>query len=521
MATTTQKSPLKTFHGASMAEALALVKRELGPDAVILHTRSFRDGGMLGLGARDVVEITASADASVVRPRRPRSPAAAQSRTPDDTAPAQPPATARGSADKDAGFIATPPWFSRVGSEVTSPAERGTSARTGTGRPKPEARGKAETDTDLLGLIDLKPLPARHADSPVTRTPPASIASENTPAAADARQTVPRRVNATRVTPAPVTPEARTALSEELTAIRRLVGQVLQSSRRTEARTAAPAGADAGAGPLLDISLRLMEHQVATEAVDEIVAAVRDALTPAELRDEGVVLGAVLRQLGRSIPVADSTRPPGRRDDGRPGVVAMIGPTGVGKTTTVAKLAATCKLRYGQRVGLIAADTYRIAAVEQLRTYAEIVGIPMRVVLAPDDVPAALDSLAECDTVLIDTAGRSQRDSARLDELRDMLAVAAPDQTHLVLSLVAADSVIAAAAERYGQLAPDRLVLTKLDEAVDFGVILNTARRVGLPVSFVTTGQEVPDDIEPADADRLARLVLHGEHAGLAAAGER
>ncbi|MBN4052503.1 hypothetical protein JYT82_00145 [bacterium AH-315-K20] len=539
MATTAEKSPLKTYHGTTMADALAKVKQDLGADAVILHTRTFRDGGMLGLGAREVVEITASSDAGVMRPARVR-PRVEGRRDPglQTPRPAQqsrevplPPAPVEGT------FVATPPWFSRVKDGGPLPTSYGTPARTPTQTPDglPAHARSAVAPT----RIEPKPVP-RTAINPS----PALLAAEGSPrwapggtetaagtpsgTSATPSEQLPRqplpaagRLKATRVEPAPVSPDAGFALDEELAAIRRLVGQVLQSSRRVEARSGSSDTPSNSAGPIFDLSLKLLDSHVATEIADEVTAAVRDELSTSELADTSTVRDTMLRHVAKRIGVVADPQPPGKRADGRPSVIALIGPTGVGKTTTVAKLAATCKLRYGKRIGLITADTYRIAAVEQLRTYAEIVGMPLKVVLAPQDVPGAIDALSDCDTIILDTAGRSQRDAARLDELGEFLKAAEPDQTQLVLSLAAAESVIAAAAERYGVLGPDRLLLTKLDEAVDYGVILNIAHKIGLPISFVTTGQEVPDHIEPASAERLARLVLDGGSAWQTFAGGR
>ncbi|MDQ7014189.1 MAG: flagellar biosynthesis protein FlhF [Planctomycetota bacterium] len=537
MATTAEKSPLKTYHGTTMADALAKVKQDLGPDAVILHTRTFRDGGMLGLGSREVVEITASSDAGVMRPARVR-PRGEGRRDPGrqtphaeqptrEVTPPPPPAPVEGT------FVATPPWFSRVKDGGQLPTSYGTPARTPDGRPAQARSAVAPT------RIEPKPGPRTAANpSPAllaaegsprrapggTETAAGSLSGTSaTPSEQPPRQPLPAagRLKATRVEPAPVSPDAGFALDEELAAIRRLVGQVLQSSRRVEARSGSGDTPSNSAGPIFDLSLKLLDSHVATEIADEVTAAVRDELSTSELADAPTVRDTMLRHVAKRVGVVADPKPPGKRADGRPSVIALIGPTGVGKTTTVAKLAATCKLRYGKRIGLITADTYRIAAVEQLRTYAEIVGMPLKVVLAPQDVPGAIDALSDCDTIILDTAGRSQRDAARLDELGEFLKAAEPDQTQLVLSLAAAESVIAAAAERYGALGPDRLLLTKLDEAVDYGVILNIAHKIGLPISFVTTGQEVPDHIEPASAERLARLVLDGGSAWQTFAGGR
>ena len=146
-----------------------------------------------------------------------------------------------------------------------------------------------------------------------------------------------------------------------------------------------------------------------------------------------------------SIPVA----PPIRAVVGTRRVIALVGPTGVGKTTTVAKLAANFKLAHGVRVGLITVDTYRIAAVEQLKTYAEIIDLPLAVVNDPVEMPRALDELGAVDIVFIDTAGRSPRDEVKIRELAEFLLQARPDEVHLVLSAVAGQRSLRSAVERF------------------------------------------------------------------------
>ncbi len=121
-------------------------------------------------------------------------------------------------------------------------------------------------------------------------------------------------------------------------------------------------------------------------------------------------------------------------------MVALVGPTGVGKTTTIAKLAANFRLRDGIRMGLVTVDTYRIAAVEQLRTYAEIIDLPMKVVTSPREMRRALEELQGLDLILIDTAGRSPRDELKIQELKSLLNEAQVDEVHLVLSLTVAAS---------------------------------------------------------------------------------
>ena len=220
--------------------------------------------------------------------------------------------------------------------------------------------------------------------------------------------------------------------------------------------------------------------------------------------DPAAIQAALCEAVEQCIPIA----PPIRAVVGTRRVVALVGPTGVGKTTTVAKLAANFKLVHGLRVGLVTVDTYRIAAVEQLKTYAEIIDLPLAVANDPGQMRQAIDELGAVDMVFIDTAGRSPRDEVKIRELADFMAQARPDEVHLVLSAGAAERTLRSAVERFAQVRADRLILTKLDEAEGLGAILGVLGQANRPVSYLTTGQAVPDDIEPADRKRLARLVL-------------
>jgi flagellar biosynthesis protein FlhF len=211
------------------------------------------------------------------------------------------------------------------------------------------------------------------------------------------------------------------------------------------------------------------------------------------------------------LPVDEQAGHVGPSADGRPRTIALVGPTGVGKTTTIAKLAATFKLKQKKRVTLFTQDTYRIAAVDQLQTYANILGVPLHVATTVDDLVEGLRSCTSCDAILIDTAGRSQRDDPRLEQLESFLQAAKPHEVHLVLSSTCTESVLMDTVERFSRVKPDRVIFTKLDEAVSFGVLLNVASKLEAKVSYVTTGQEVPHDIEPGRAQRLAALMTGHE----------
>lgn len=250
---------------------------------------------------------------------------------------------------------------------------------------------------------------------------------------------------------------------------------------------------------------RLISQQVSEPTAKKLVEAVRDNLTPEQLKDAAAVRKAALEAVAGRLPICGESK---KTTNGRPHVIALVGPTGVGKTTTIAKLAANLKLRKGAKVALITIDTYRIAAVDQLRRYAEIIDAPLAVVNAPNEIADAVARVGDHDYVLIDTAGRSPRDAVKLKELQQFLAAANPAETHLVLSTTCGRSSMMLALQRFSGVKTDKLIFTKLDEADDVGATLDVVAEKRLPVSYVTAGQDVPDDIEVADPRRLAKLIL-------------
>ena len=390
---------LKTFKAASMPEALALVKRELGGDAVILGTRSYRAGGFLGFRRRTVVELTASIDQEVkTRAARRR---AAQ--VPVSASPAPAPMDAR--IRKTYGQLVT------------------------------DARDQA--------------------------------------------------VNVTAA-------ELRT----ELNGLKGMVRDLLQETRSSRTPDVPP--------ELFDTYVSLLSNEVADELAKDLVKRICAELPESQWRSRTRVREALVRYVASRIEVAGAPDASGPS----PRVIAFIGPTGVGKTTTIAKLAAQFKLRQGRSVGLITIDTYRIAAVDQLRTYADIIDVPLKVVLTPRELKAAVDQFRDKDFVLIDTAGRSQRDSLKMNELRQFLEAVKPDETHLVLSSATSHKTAEGVIDRFSEFKVDRIILTKLDEAVGFGIVLTVLQRAGQKLSYVTAGQDVPDDIEPGDPRKLAELIV-------------
>lgn len=190
--------------------------------------------------------------------------------------------------------------------------------------------------------------------------------------------------------------------------------------------------------------------------------------------------------------------------------VALVGATGVGKTTNLAKLAAKYVVNHRARVALITADTYRVGAPEQLRVYANIIGVPLHVVNDAADMRKAVEATRQCDLVLVDTAGGSQFNKGQLRELRDTLAAAAPHETMLVVGAGTPTDDARCIVDNFSLLKPTALFLTKLDETRRYGAMYALATESGLPLSYFSTGQNVPDDLVLAQPEVVAQLVLGG-----------
>jgi flagellar biosynthesis protein FlhF len=189
-------------------------------------------------------------------------------------------------------------------------------------------------------------------------------------------------------------------------------------------------------------------------------------------------------------------------------VIILVGPTGVGKTTTVVKLAGLFTCGYGLKVGLVNTDTYRIAAQEQIKTYADIMDIPLCTVYSPDELEEALKSMEERDVVLIDTAGKSPSDEAYKKEIRTLIEKTEADEVLLTISVVTGFHACKDIITNYSFLKDYKIIITKMDEVSVWGNVLNIVSFAGKPLTYLTIGQNVPDDIEQADTQKITSNIL-------------
>ena len=541
---------LKTYQAWTMAEALEFVKSDLGADAVILHTRTFERGGFFGLGRRSVVEITAArsqdmpkveqrGDARAVRVEpKPRAVSAGEAGE----------AHRMTAAARAYGIQSTPVGEPRANEPLDMESEREKTRRLAQAMAislEKQAAARASATRNEEVVRDAATRPSAAPKEELKReAPPTDGPARHFMLVPDAHPTGGAvRLTAAVVRPPADLPDAPSAsispthtsipaarpivetkdvsAEPELAEISEVVGRVLKRSpvdpiagvsRGGDCAVAAPAPASRRRPAAIEAAHALLiEQEFAAELADRLIRELARRFADHDEPSNESVRAALLERIAAILPsdLGDAFEvEPGRHGPRR---IALVGPTGVGKTTTLAKIAAHLKLKRGLRVGIVAADTYRIAAVDQLRTYAEILSLPVEIAASPRDAARACGSLCDVDVILIDTAGRSQNDHMKLSELKAFIASADPDETHLVLSATASMRTLAREAEAFGSVGVDRMILTKLDEAASFGALVSLVERLGKKLSFLTHGQEVPDHIEIARSRRLAALVLGSE----------
>ncbi|MCL1979726.1 MAG: flagellar biosynthesis protein FlhF [Proteobacteria bacterium] len=424
---------VKVFEAKDMATGLKMVKEALGPDALILSTRTIRNSS-LGVLGKPMMEITAAVDNNWQEP-------------------ASSPQTPR------------PP---RSGKMIRS-----------------RNRDAVQTELTYEELWRQRE-PQKHPSPPSERGIPESGSVDQ-------------------------------GIQSELTELRALVNGL--TNRIADLNTPAlhrpyvepEFAVAAGQAPVQEPMVGLLTgYGINQETAQVLARFARETIGNGRQVDD-VSLNALLKtaiaRMFNTAQVLD--RRPGRQQR-----LSLIGPTGVGKTTTLAKIAAHYLSRHGGRIGLITIDTYRIAAVEQLKVYGEIMRLPLEVVISPQELEAALDRFRDADLVLIDTAGRSPKSGLEIQELAAFLRPELGIENHLLLSATTREREIEETIRRFSVLAISNFIFSKIDECDQLGVLLNIHYKNDTPISFLTNGQRVPEDLLiPAPAD-IAALILN-DHGSL------
>ncbi|MDR3579090.1 MAG: flagellar biosynthesis protein FlhF [Oryzomonas sp.] len=435
---------VKTFQAASMAEALRMVKAELGPDAMILSTKKENTGGILGFFSKSVYRVTAAID----------------------PVPRQAPSSA--------------------------PSQ-------GTHRPRPERErtAKEELESSMFAPLarELKELRekvdalSRREDD--TKKPSREENQEEVPPLGFNLKNVPRG---------------------DLEEIKKLLLNTLAKSQEGVARTVqwpdvseiSPAEAQT-ALELLPEDSPLAQELIQSGISTDLIRRILDTLSTLPAEDGGQNLKSRLgATFSKLIKFAGTLKM--RKNS--PRIIALVGPTGVGKTTTTAKLAAMYALNRGNKVALITMDIFRVGAVEQLKTYSRIMGIPLEVASTPKELEKAVEKHSACDLIFIDTAGRSHKDKEKLDEMKNFLDNKIPIEVYLCLSATTKDRELEEILNRFKIFQVSKVVFTKIDESESFGNMVNLLMKDNLQIAYFTTGQRVPEDIEVATSAKLADMIL-------------
>lgn len=256
------------------------------------------------------------------------------------------------------------------------------------------------------------------------------------------------------------------------------------------------------------IRKQLIQNEVEEEIADLVMDEINRSLPMNASLDQ--ILASVYQKLilmmGQTYPVEEVKK------DARTKFIFFLGSTGVGKTTTIAKIASRLKLGKDADIALITADTYRIAAVEQLKTYANILSVPLKVIYHPTELAEIVEDMQEYEYCLVDTAGRSHKNKEQIEDIRTLIEqVPIGDrQVFLVLNAATKYSDLVEIAEVYAGLTDYSVIFTKLDETSSAGAMLNIHVKTKCPLSYVTTGQNVPDDISEVNPQKVAKQLLGG-----------
>ena len=483
-----------TFTAKDDAEALRLAAERLGRDAVILSTQMIKEGGVLGMFKRSVLKVTAGLleddePKPQARPRQQPTAASAASTMDDETR-----------RENLIAFQKLMEFKERSGnlSPSTPPAPQAT-ALGEEGYMLPQSENIQISQEGLRNAYGLttRPAPAPQITQPPVITPQTEPAkpAEPQPVANNDAKLLRDQVGALA--------DRIDVLLQRITAVENGVSAAVQQNRQQTSQSAQ----FQPVSRLPDYSDDSFEGRLRASDVDEkYIRKLSADYSIAARKDKNKKL-PFAKWLAKQIECSADNG--GDAVGGRK--VMLLGPTGVGKTTTIAKLAAIKALWEHKKVLLLTSDTYRIAAVEQLKTYAKILGVPIEIIFDISTIPSVVDEHDNADIILLDTAGRSQRDKKNMELFENLYNSFEPDAVHLVLAANMKYKDMLDVVEHIPNIPVSHLLFTKLDETVSYGSIFNIQQVMGCPVSFLTVGQNVPKDIETASGSKIADFLLKPE----------
>ncbi|WP_138493960.1 flagellar biosynthesis protein FlhF [Paenibacillus pinistramenti] len=470
---------VKTYIVETMPDAMLKIRKDLGGDAVILSTKKIKVGGFLGMFGKVRLEVIAGVDESEQAPAGTAAkPQARQSAKPS----AKPPAKLSAKPNLSSSSVrATGRMGTQAYQRTAELLSTGQAENTAVPNKMPELSGSSIEEEKFA--VQFEDFLVKEAEDAI-------------PAAGSA---APQPSAALHAVPDSSDEEFRNKLLNDIQQMKLMMNRF--AKEHSEERLLPEA--------LEEISNRLKAQEVDAGLAEAWIKPAFDAWEASgESLSEAELKQAVREEISSFLDariaggISDTTR-----------VVYVAGPTGVGKTTTIAKMAADQIFRNHKKVGFITADTYRIAAVEQLRTYATILNVPLEVVQSPGDMKRAASSLEDCDLIFMDTAGRNYLNELYVAELHSLLSLKDQSETCLVLSLTSKPGDMKAIAEHFSKYGLDKVIFTKLDETESCGGMFNLLSEYPLQLLYLTNGQNVPDDLLQADRELLLNALLGDESA--------
>jgi flagellar biosynthesis protein FlhF len=469
---------VKKFEAPTIQEALENVKRELGPEAIILQTKKNKRG--FGLLSKASVEVTAAISERSLQKKQ-----SLDTRLPENSRAAM----KNMPAERQAQLI------DRYTDKTLTQASQTRDQVSLGSSTSPTPASKRITATRYIDIEDdfkaaHQPMPPKAA----VKLPPVETA-----------QPLPPAISARNVH----------ALEDEIRDLKKMI-EDLKTTTESQRQIQNGGGVFGKTGedsPLLqELFEQLVMHGIERRYAYELVKKVSFEIgqNTSQWNQSEEVLDLLADEIMKSVEVSSIFKSFDTDESQQQGplVIALIGPTGAGKTTTIAKIASEALSKRRLKVGLINLDHQKIVAFEQLGTYAKILNVPFRSALSGDDFKAALLDFHGLDVIFVDTAGCSQKNPASMKETREILQLAPHLKIYTVLSATTREAELYDAANRFSYVRPQGIIISKLDEATVYGSIYNVSQKVKLPLIYFTTGQRIPEDIEEATRERIVSLVM-------------